>query len=121
MSKKKFPKITTKIDIINVLKNFQPGSGTLHRKAIESGFNDIQKQINMAKKAEESCNQYNKDDPFRPATFKPYDNHWVDQFIRDTLGGKRYGMVVKWKLRKSTWVWDPLTGELKEELEKIDE
>lgn len=116
MNKGKFPKIATKVDIINVLKNFQPGSGTLHRKAIEDGFNEIQKQIDIAKKAEEDHNQYDEDDPFKPAPFKPYGNHWVDQFVRDTLGGKRYGMVVKWKLRKSTWVWNPLTGELKEDI-----
>lgn len=100
----KFPKIYTKQDIINILKPFQPGSGTLHRKAIEDGFNEIKKKI----KAEEAISSHSEFE------IKFTDKHWLDDFILESLGGKRNGLKVRWKISDKTYIWDPFTGELNE-------
>ena len=112
----KFPRIYTKQDIINILKPFQPDTKSLHRKAIEDGFNEIKKKIEAEKIIEQDIENYDK---FKPVKPKFTEKHWIDNFIIESLGGKRDGLTVTWRISNKIYIWDPFTGELDERIQEV--
>jgi hypothetical protein len=105
------PKVLRIQDVIEMVKPFKPGSGTLHRKAIEEGFEEIKKQL---------CIQnidYGGDENYKPAkvNLEP-QKHWLDKFVEESLGGYRDGLKIKWVLADgSICTWDPFENKVTKE------
>ncbi|MBD3407202.1 MAG: hypothetical protein GF411_13870 [Candidatus Lokiarchaeota archaeon] len=78
-----------------------PGNKSHNRKLLEDGFNEVRNRIIYNKQLDM---KFNTDDM----------KFWIDDFIRDKLGGQRNGDKISWDIDGKIIEFDPFTGDLTE-------
>lgn len=79
-----------------------PGTKSYNRKLLEDGFKEVRNRIDYNKQLDSNFNI----DEMR---------FWVDDLIRDKLGGTRKGEKIVWQIGEKTIEFDPFTSQLTED------
>jgi hypothetical protein len=115
MDKQIEPKIIrSEAELREMLNNFLPGSEAHVRKVLMENFETIKAKVETREKIEEvDPDEYGG---FVPAPLVVSDALvTLDNFIVRSMGGERVGLTIQWVVGGVTWVFDPWTGELRNE------